>query len=65
MRYAALVVSLVASSIATGSASVSLAFLAPDIVRAAINGKLPRGVGVTELAELPLGWADQGKLVGA
>jgi hypothetical protein len=33
--------------------TISLAFLAPDLVRAAIEGGLPHGMGVTRLADLP------------
>jgi hypothetical protein len=33
--------------------TISLAFLAPDLVKAAIEGRLPHGVGVTGLADLP------------
>jgi hypothetical protein len=29
--------------------TVSLAFLAPDLVKAAIDGRLPQGMGVTRL----------------
>jgi len=35
---------------------LSFAFLAPDIVKAAVNGTLPRGFGVSRLTELPVGW---------
>jgi hypothetical protein len=34
--------------------TVSLAFLAPDLVRAAIEGRLPRGIGVTRLRDAPV-----------
>ena len=33
--------------------TLSLAFLAPDLVKAAIEGRLPYGMGVTRLADLP------------
>jgi site-specific DNA recombinase len=33
--------------------TMSLAFLAPDIIEAAINGALPRRIGITRLADLP------------
>ena len=32
--------------------TISLAFLAPDLVKAAIDGRLPHGVGVARLADL-------------
>jgi hypothetical protein len=35
--------------------TVSLAFLAPDLVKAAIDGRLPHGMGVARLADLPAG----------
>jgi site-specific DNA recombinase len=39
--------------------TLSLAFLAPDIVKAAVVGRLPLGFGVTRLVDLPMAWADQ------
>ncbi len=39
--------------------TVSLAFLAPDIVKAAIEGRLPRGYGLKRLVDLPRAWSDQ------
>lgn len=36
---------------------LSLAFLAPDIVEAAITGRLPKGFGISRLADLPMNWA--------
>ena len=38
---------------------LSLAFLAPDIVKAAITGTLPRHHGLSTLTDLPMGWAEQ------
>ena len=38
---------------------LSLAFLAPDIVKAAVGGCLPRGFGLTRLIDLPIAWSDQ------
>jgi hypothetical protein len=32
--------------------TISLAFLAPDLVKAAIEGRLPHGMGVVRLADL-------------
>jgi hypothetical protein len=43
---------------------LSLAFLAPDIVKAAVKGTLPRGFGVSRLTELPSGWAEQRQALG-
>lgn len=39
--------------------ALGLAFLAPDIVAAAIDGTLPRGIGLTDLYDLPPLWAAQ------
>jgi len=36
--------------------TISLAFLAPNLVRAAIDGQLPHGMGVARLADLPAEW---------
>jgi hypothetical protein len=33
--------------------TLSLAFLAAEIVKAAIDGRLPRGVGISRLSDLP------------
>ena len=38
---------------------LSLAFLAPDIVQAAVDGTLPRGFGVSRLMDMPPSWAEQ------
>jgi DNA invertase Pin-like site-specific DNA recombinase len=43
---------------------VSLAFLAPDIVQAAVDGILPRGLGVSRLMDMPPSWADQRSIIG-
>jgi hypothetical protein len=43
---------------------LSLAFLAPDIVKAAIDGTLPRRHGLSTLTDLPMDWAEQRKVVG-
>jgi hypothetical protein len=39
--------------------TLSLAFLSPGLVKAAVEGRLPRGIGVEQLRELPLEWARQ------
>ena len=44
--------------------TLSLAFLAPDIIAAAVEGKLPRGLGLTRLTELPADWAEQRRVLG-
>ena len=44
--------------------TISLAFLAPDLVKAAIGGRLPHGMGVTRLADLPAEWSRQHQMLG-
>ena len=44
--------------------TISLAFLAPDLVKAAIEGRLPYGMGVTRLCELPPEWSRQYRALG-
>ena len=39
--------------------TLSLAFLAPEIVEAAVEGRLPRGFGLKRLVDLPMACADQ------
>ena len=39
--------------------TLSLAFIAPDIIEAVANGTLPRGFGISRLTELPISWAEQ------
>jgi site-specific DNA recombinase len=43
---------------------ISLAFVAPDVIEALIAGRLPRGIGITRLADLPPSWAKQHKMPG-
>jgi site-specific DNA recombinase len=44
--------------------TLSLAFLAPDIVKAAVDGRLPRGYGLKRLVDLPMSWPDQWRALG-
>jgi DNA invertase Pin-like site-specific DNA recombinase len=44
--------------------TISLAFLAPDLVKAAIEGRLPFGMGVARLCELPAEWSRQYQVLG-
>jgi hypothetical protein len=39
--------------------TLSLAFLAPEIAKAAVEGRLPHGFGLKRLVDLPMAWADQ------
>jgi len=43
--------------------TISLAFLAPDLVKAAIGGRLPRGIGVTRLYDAPAEWSRQYRML--
>jgi site-specific DNA recombinase len=44
--------------------TISLAFLAPNLVRAAVEGRLPRGVGVERLRDAPAEWSRQFQVLG-
>jgi len=47
----------------TVRSTLSLALLAPDIIDAAIDGRLPRGISVTEMTNLPADWHEQRKAI--
>jgi DNA end-binding protein Ku len=44
--------------------TILLAFLAPDLVQAAIAGRLPHGMGVARLADMPAEWSRQHQMLG-
>jgi site-specific DNA recombinase len=44
--------------------TISLAFLAPDLVTAAVEGRLPRGLGVERLRDGPAAWSQQFEALG-
>jgi DNA invertase Pin-like site-specific DNA recombinase len=44
--------------------TLSLAFLAPDIVKAAVEGRLPRGFGLKRVVDPPMAWPDQWRALG-
>ncbi|HEY4925483.1 MAG TPA: recombinase family protein [Roseiarcus sp.] len=44
--------------------TLSLAFVAPPIVAAAVEGRLPRGFGVKRLMDLPMAWSQQWTALG-
>jgi site-specific DNA recombinase len=44
--------------------TISLAFLAPHLVKAAIDGRLPHGLGVARLCDLPAQWSRQHQMLG-
>jgi hypothetical protein len=47
-----------------GRRTLSLAFLSPEVVQAIIAGRLPRGIGMTGLADLPASWNAQHAALG-
>ena len=44
--------------------TISLAFLAPNLVKAAIQGRLPCGMGVARLVDAPAEWTRQHEMLG-
>jgi site-specific DNA recombinase len=44
--------------------TLSLASLASEIVKAAVEGRLPRGFGLKRLIDLPMAWPDQWRALG-
>ena len=44
--------------------TISLAFIAPALVKAALEGRLPRGVGVASLRDAPAQWSCQFERLG-
>ena len=44
--------------------TISLAFLAPRLVQAAVQGRLPRGIGVARLRDAPAEWSRQYAMLG-
>ena len=44
--------------------TISLAFLAPNLVKAAVEGRLPRGIGIERLRDLPPEWNRQFEELG-
>ncbi|WP_348273250.1 hypothetical protein [Methylocapsa sp. D3K7] len=43
---------------------LSLDFLDPTLVKAAAEGRLPRGYGLWRLTDLPMAWSDQWRALG-
>jgi site-specific DNA recombinase len=41
-----------------------LAFLAPSLINAAVEGRLPHGIGVSRLFEAPVAWSRQHQMLG-
>jgi site-specific DNA recombinase len=46
------------------SMTISLAFLAPRLVKAAVEGRLPNGIGVARLFDAPVAWSRQHQMLG-
>jgi site-specific DNA recombinase len=44
--------------------TITLAFIAPTLVQAAVDGRLPRGIGVASLREFPAQWTRQYERLG-
>ena len=44
--------------------TITLAFVAPTLVQAAVDGRLPRGIGVATVRDLPAEWTHQYKRLG-
>jgi site-specific DNA recombinase len=44
--------------------SISLAFLAPNLVKAAVEGRLPRGIGIERLRDPATEWSQQFEALG-
>jgi site-specific DNA recombinase len=44
--------------------TISLAFLAPSLVKAAVEGRLPRGIGIERLRDPPAEWSRQFEALG-
>jgi hypothetical protein len=44
--------------------TISLAFLAPKLVRAAVEGRLPRGINIARLRDAPAEWSRQFESLG-
>ena len=44
--------------------TISMAFIAPGLVKAAIEGRLPRGIGVANLRDAPAEWSRQFERLG-
>jgi DNA invertase Pin-like site-specific DNA recombinase len=44
--------------------AISMAFVAPGLVKAAVEGRLPRGIGIANLRDAPLEWSRQYERLG-
>ena len=44
--------------------TISMAFIAPGLIKAAVEGRLPRGIGVANLRDAPAEWSVQFERLG-
>jgi hypothetical protein len=44
--------------------TISLAFMAPNLVQIAARGRMPQGVGVSLLCDAPVVWGRQHEMLG-
>jgi site-specific DNA recombinase len=44
--------------------TITLAFIAPRLVQAAVDGRLPQGIGVATVHDFPAEWARQYERLG-
>jgi site-specific DNA recombinase len=51
-------------SVRQANMTISLAFLAPNLVKAAVEGRLPRGIGIERLRDPPTEWSRQFEALG-
>jgi hypothetical protein len=51
-------------SVRSVNMTISLSFLAPSLIKATIEGTLPRGIGYARLGELPAEWPEQYRAIG-
>jgi DNA invertase Pin-like site-specific DNA recombinase len=51
-------------SVRSTAMQLSLAFLAPGLIQVIADNRLPRGIGLTRLADLPSDWSQQFKKLG-
>jgi site-specific DNA recombinase len=51
-------------SVRQANMTISLAFLAPNLVKAAVEGRLPRSIGIERLRDPPTEWRRQFEALG-
>jgi site-specific DNA recombinase len=44
--------------------TISMAFIAPNLVKAAVEGRLPRGIGIASLRDAPPEWSRKYERLG-